>query len=79
MSRKTLLILGNGFDLKCGLKTKYIDFWNYQRKNNVFFDRFVRFLISNNFKSFGKEEHDTSKIIIFEPSITFFDIFFHFI
>ncbi len=30
---KRLIILGNGFDLSCGLKSKYIDFFKYRLQN----------------------------------------------
>ncbi len=31
---KNLIIIGNGFDLNCGLKSKYLDFFKYQIKKN---------------------------------------------
>lgn len=33
MEGKTLLIIGNGFDLKCGLKSSYPDFFEWLRKD----------------------------------------------
>lgn len=36
-SEKELLILGNGFDLSCGLKSSYIDFFDY-RFDELFFN-----------------------------------------
>lgn len=36
--QKQLLIIGNGFDLACELKSKYIDFYNSSIKGKYFFD-----------------------------------------
>ena len=33
--KDTLLIVGNGFDLQCGLKSHYEDFFNWLRKDNA--------------------------------------------
>lgn len=30
----TLLVIGNGFDLQCGLKSSYKDFFGWLRQNN---------------------------------------------
>ena len=35
MTNKTLLIIGNGFDLQCGLRTQYTDFFNWLRKDET--------------------------------------------
>ena len=37
----TLLIIGNGFDLYCGLPTKFVDYYNYIRINNTIYDDFL--------------------------------------
>jgi len=34
MARNTLLIIGNGFDLQCGLQSSYLDFFEWLRKND---------------------------------------------
>jgi hypothetical protein len=40
-SRPVLLVLGNGFDLACGLKTRYGDFFKNQYNNNPTFKDFM--------------------------------------
>lgn len=49
--KKVKLIIGNGFDLYCGLKTSYYDFFNSSHdKNNYFLDWLNKF--ENNAQSF---------------------------
>lgn len=55
---KQLIILGNGFDLTCGLKSKFIDFFDYVNeqeehpiKNNLFMSLF---------QIYGKPSQDTT-------------------
>jgi len=38
--QSALLIIGNGFDLTCGLQTKYTDFFDYEMKHNNDFKTF---------------------------------------
>ena len=77
MPKRTLLIIGNGFDLKCGLNTRYIDYWRYQRKNHPSFDAFVKYLEDNSFNSFEGENLDIlERIIEIEEGVTFLDYYF---
>ncbi len=77
MKQNILLIIGNGFDLKCGLETRYIDYWNYKRNQNERFNELVKFLIDNPFLYFGKDKYSKlENLIDFEDDISFFDLFF---
>ena len=77
MSNKSLLIIGNGFDLKCGLKSQYIDFWHYQRNNNNSFNRFVEYLESNNIDTFNEEKlNQLNDILVVEDGVSFLDYYF---
>lgn len=40
---KQLIVLGNGFDLTCGLKSQYSDFYQSENKSNQFDNILVRF------------------------------------
>lgn len=55
---KQLIVLGNGFDLTCGLKSKFIDFFNYVEKQS-------QHVIKNNlfmelFRIYGEPSQDTT-------------------
>lgn len=77
MEQKTLLIIGNGFDLKCGLESQYIDFWHKQTSEHKAFNRFVKYLESNDVDSFNNENLNAiNDIIELENGITFLDYFF---
>jgi len=77
MSQKTLLIIGNGFDLKCGLKSQYIDFWREQRNKHKSFNKFVSYLENNSVDSFNDENLDViDSLIELEDGITFLDYYF---
>lgn len=77
MTKKTLLIIGNGFDLKCGLKSKYIDFWRYQRNNHDHFNRFVEYLEKNSYQDFDSSKlNGFDELIELEAGITFLDYYF---
>lgn len=70
MDKKVLLIIGNGFDLKCGLDTKYIHYYNYQKERSSSFKDLIDKLKrdetdSIDYNGLSKDEH-----------ITFFDLFF---
>lgn len=40
---KQLIVLGNGFDLTCGLKSQYADFYQSENKSKQFDNILVRF------------------------------------
>ena len=70
MDKKVLLIIGNGFDLKCGLDTKYIHYYNYQKERSPSFKDLIDKLKRNetdsiDYDGLSRNEH-----------ITFFDLFF---
>ena len=74
---KALLIVGNGFDLKCGLHSKYIDFLHSQRKGHARFDKFIEFLENNSFDTFNADKlHSIEDIIEVEEDISFLDYYF---
>lgn len=74
---KALLVIGNGFDLKCKLNTKYVDFWYNQRKKYHVFNSFVEFLENNSYDSFDETKlNSISSVIEVEDGISFFDYYF---
>lgn len=75
MNNEELVIIGNGFDLKCGLNTKYIDFWKYQRKNNESFNQFICYLEANSLSNFNDIKLEEIPISL-EKGISFLDVFF---
>lgn len=44
MDRKTLVILGNGFDLNCGLHSSYKDFFKHQIECHPIFKSLFEYL-----------------------------------
>lgn len=77
MSKKTLLIIGNGFDLKCGLKSQYVDYWYNQRFNHEHFNKFCEYLENNEYRFFEKDNLKAfDELIELEEGITFLDYYF---
>ena len=72
MDNKVLLIIGNGFDLHCGLHTSYLDYFNYQYKNSIGFKLFVNLLKHGNIEKLD----EAFKLLKDEKNITFFDVYF---
>lgn len=61
--KNAIFIIGNGFDLQCGLKSSYNDFFEYKKNNNEIFK--IYFDLQTNFWD----------EIIKEPSSDFLEIF----
>ena len=54
------IVLGNGFDLFCGLKTTYKNFFESQSDNYIYFDNFVKSFIKDNYGSKYYHNHSIS-------------------
>ena len=77
MSCNVLVILGNGFDLNCGLKSSYKDFFNYQVEHHSNFKMVFEYLKENAIETF--EENNIKEllpILSIESDLTFFDLYF---
>ncbi len=64
--KNMILIIGNGFDLQCGLKSTYNDFFEYKKNNNEIYKLF--FKNENEFwcDIFGCEQSFTSNFTIWD-------------
>jgi hypothetical protein len=81
---KNLLIIGNGFDLQCGLKSSYKDFYEYRYRNNKPMDTKLGITISvsspNNFrKCFFDADNGVEPFNKFKESMNYnvWDMFFY--
>ena len=77
MSKQALAIIGNGFDLNCGLQSSYKDFFYNQISNNQDYKILFEFLKKNDFKSFTESKvQEIKSFLSLNDNITFFDIYF---
>ena len=77
MSNKVLVVLGNGFDLNCGLKSSYKDFFCHQVNHHDRFKKLFEYLKEKVVDSF--DENNIEEIIPLFPledDLSFFDIYF---
>lgn len=74
---KALLIIGNGFDLNCGLKSSYKDFFDYQLEHHMRFKKLFEYLKDNHEDSFSENNIDEIiPLLYIEEDLSFFDIYF---
>ncbi len=77
MERKTLVILGNGFDLKCGLHSSYKDFFDHQIKCYPNFKTLFKYLKNNKEASFNENKiNEIIPLMSLEKELSFFDLYF---
>lgn len=72
---KKLLILGNGYDIACGLKTRFSDFHNYfSRFNQPFEKNFFYFLLNETFfKKDGSYKEELCKLLKVDSILNWMD------
>ena len=77
MNNKVLVILGNGFDLNCGLQSSYKDFFNYQMAHHNKFNFLFEYLKGNPIESFAENSIDEIvPLLSLEDDLSFFDLYF---
>ena len=81
---KHLYVIGNGFDIACGLSTKYIDYFNFLRSQNNKFNNFCLHLKTFRYNESNQQEalealtnemSDIEDINIWEFAFTIYDYF----
>ena len=78
--KKCKLVLGNGFDLYCGLNTRYKDFFNSQKDKLNLIDQWCK-NIENGVFNFIKSEIDNNLFVLqnsLADDVCFWDLLFYF-